>query len=126
MIRGMDFVHLHMHRHYSLLDGLSRIPDMVEAAKKAGMAALALTDHGNMYGAIEFYKACTKAGIKPIMGQEMYMANRGRTDRMPKLDDSPYHLILLAKNNVGYQNLLTLTTRAHLEGFYYKPRIDFE
>ena len=79
-----------------------------------------------MYGAIEFYKACVKAGIKPIVGQEMYMANRGRNDRTPKLDDSPYHLILLAKNDKGYRNLLQLTTKAHLEGFYYKPRIDFE
>ena len=122
----MDFVHLHMHSHYSLLDGLSRIPDMVALAKEKGMKALALTDHGNMYGAIEFYKACVKAGIKPIVGQEMYMANRGRNDRTPKLDDSPYHLILLAKNDKGYRNLLQLTTKAHLEGFYYKPRIDFE
>lgn len=120
------FVHLHTHSHYSLLDGLGKIDELVKLAKQYEMPAVALTDHGVMYGAIEFYKKAKKAGIKPIVGVEAYVARNGHLNKRPKLDERPYHLILLAKNLTGYQNLVKLTTIAHLEGFYYKPRIDFE
>lgn len=120
------FVHLHTHSHYSLLDGLGKIDELVKLAKQNDMHALALTDHGVMYGAIEFYKKAKKAGIKPIIGVEAYVARNGHLNKRPKLDERPYHLILLAKNLIGYKNLTRLTTIAHLDGFYYKPRIDFE
>ncbi len=119
-----DFTHLHVHSHYSLLDGLSKVEDLVKKAKEFGMTALALTDHGAMYGAIDFYKACKKADIKPIIGVEAYMANRTRFDRDPTVDNKRYHLTLLARNVQGYKNLMKMTSRAHIEGFYYKPRID--
>ncbi|MBI5621883.1 DNA polymerase III subunit alpha [Candidatus Falkowbacteria bacterium] len=122
----MNFVHLHTHSHYSLLDGLSKVDQLVRAAKEYGMPALALTDHGVMYGAIEFYQKCQAAGIKPIIGCEVYLAPNGRLNKRSKVDDVRYHLILLAKNNTGYKNLIKLTSIAHLEGFYYKPRIDWE
>lgn len=122
----MSFVHLHVHSHYSLLDGLAKIDELVREAKELGMPAIALTDHGNMYGAIEFYKKAKKAGIKPIIGIEAYVAARGASDKVYGVDDKRYHLILLAKNNTGYQNLLRLVTLSNLEGFYYKPRIDKE
>ena len=121
-----DFTHLHVHSEYSLLDGLAKIPALVSRAKELGMEALALTDHGVMYGVIPFYLACKEAGIKPIIGVEAYMAQRSRFDKQPKIDADQYHLILLAKSEVGYKNLIKLVTLAHLEGFYYKPRIDFE
>ncbi len=120
------FIHLHTHSHYSLLDGLSKIPDMVKKAKEDGMKAIALTDHGNMYGAIELYKECKKAGIKPIIGVEAYIAKRGRLDKEPGIDNKRYHLTLLAKNKIGYKNLMHLVTLANLEGYYYKPRMDKE
>ncbi len=120
------FIHLHTHSHYSLLDGLSKIPDMVKTAKKNGMDALAITDHGNMYGAIELYKEAQKAGIKPIIGVEAYIAERGRCDKEPGVDNRRYHLTLLAKNRRGYKNLMHLVTLANLEGYYYKPRMDKE
>ncbi|MEK7653563.1 MAG: DNA polymerase III subunit alpha [Patescibacteria group bacterium] len=120
------FVHLHTHSHYSLLDGLGKIDELVKKAADLKMPALALTDHGVMYGAVEFYKSCKKAGIKPIIGVEAYVARNGHLDKRPKIDERPYHLILLAKNEIGYRNLVKLTTIAHLAGFYYKPRIDFE
>ncbi|MCC6290890.1 DNA polymerase III subunit alpha [Candidatus Nomurabacteria bacterium] len=121
-----SFVHLHVHSHYSLLDGLSKIPELVKKARSHGMPALALTDHGNLYGAIEFYKECVTNQIKPIIGVEAYVATRGRTDKEPHLDARRFHLTLLAKNLTGYKNLLKLVSQAYLEGFYYKPRIDKE
>ena len=120
------FVHLHTHSHYSLLDGLPKIPELVKKAKEFGMPALALTDHGSMYGVIEFYQQCKKQGIKPIIGEEFYLAPNSRFDKKGGLEEKSFHLILLAKNQAGYKNLLKLTSRAHLEGFYYKPRIDWE
>lgn len=121
-----DFVHLHNHSEFSLLDGLSKIPAMVARAKELGMTALALTDHGALYGALKFYHACREAGIKPIIGCEIYVAKRSRLDKEATLDSDQNHLILLAKNNTGYKNLMKLVTAASLEGFYYKPRVDLE
>ncbi|MGC9048903.1 MAG: DNA polymerase III subunit alpha [Patescibacteria group bacterium] len=122
----MSFVHLHVHSHYSLLDGLAKIDELIAEAKKNKMKALAITDHGVMYGVIEFYKKAKGAGIKPIIGIEAYLAPNGRHNKRPKIDEKPYHLVLLAKNEEGYKNLIKLTSLAHLEGFYYKPRIDKE
>ena len=121
-----QFTHLHLHTHYSLLDGMSRMPELMDRAKELGFSAIALTDHGVLYGAIEFYEEARKRGIKPILGCEVYMATRSRFDREPKMDDRQYHLTLLAKNNQGYKNLVKLATQAQLEGFYYKPRADHE
>ena len=121
-----NFVHLHVHSHYSLLDGLAKIPELVAKAKEYNMPALALTDHGVMYGALEFYKECLAQGIKPIIGMEAYIAPRLLTDKEPGKDTKYSHLLLLAKNETGYKNLIQLTTIAHLDGFYYKPRIDLE
>ena len=121
-----DYVHLHNHTHHSLLDGLTKIPDLVARVKDMGMTACAITDHGTMSGTIEFYKAAKAAGIKPIIGMEAYVAARGRADRDPQKDKARYHLILLAMNNTGYRNLMKLSTLANLEGMYYKPRIDHE
>ncbi len=122
----MKFVNLHVHSHYSLLDGLSKFHEFVGHAKEVGMPALALTDHGSLYGAIEFYQTCKAAGIKPIIGVETYFTSRGRHKKNSKEDDERFHLLLLAKNFVGYKNLIKLVTASHLEGFYYKPRVDFE
>ncbi|MFA5061718.1 MAG: DNA polymerase III subunit alpha [Patescibacteria group bacterium] len=119
-----DFVHLHVHSHYSLLDGLPKIDELVKHAKSLGMTALALTDHGNMYGAIEFYERCQKEGIKPIIGMEAYLAPGSRFDK--NQNDKYYHLVLLALDYTGYRNLMKLASLAHLEGFYYKPRVDKE
>ena len=122
-----DFVHLHVHSEYSLLDGACRIPDLVEAARKHRMPALAITDHGNLFGAIEFYEACMKGGIKPIIGVEAYIAPGSRLEKESKgIDEASFHLILLAKDEVGYRNLLKLISISNLEGFYYRPRIDKE
>lgn len=121
------FVHLHVHSHYSLLDGLTKIDDLVEAAKADGAPAVALTDHGVMYGAIEFYEKCKKEGIKPIIGVEAYLTPGSRHDRTIRPNErNYYHLVLLARNNTGYHNLVKLTSIAHVEGFYYKPRIDWQ
>jgi DNA polymerase-3 subunit alpha len=121
-----DFVHLHVHSEFSLLDGLSRIGEMTKRVAEQGMPALALTDHGAMYGVIPFYAAAKQAGIKPIIGIEAYVAPRGMSDKEGKADADYHHMILLAKDDVGYRNLLALTTAAHLDGYYYKPRIDKE
>ena len=121
-----DFVHLHVHSEYSLLDGANRIKELPLRAKEMGMDAIAITDHGVMYGAIEFYKACKKEGIKPIIGCEVYVAPRTRFDKEPNIDNKYYHLILLAKNNEGYKNLSKMVSIGFTEGFYYKPRIDLE
>ncbi len=121
-----DFVHLHLHTEYSLLDGACRIQEVVSRAKELGQTALAITDHGVMYGVVDFYKACRKEGIKPIIGCEIYMAPRGRADKHYEADGKYYHLILLVKNQVGYHNLLKIVSKGFTEGFYYKPRADFE
>ena len=120
------FTHLHLHTEYSLLDGLCRIPDLVDQARKHHMEALGLTDHGSMYGAIDFYLACQNAGIKPIVGCELYVAQGSRLSRNPNADKNAQHLTVLARDLVGYRNLVQLVTRAHVEGFYYRPRVDRE
>lgn len=125
-LKSSDFVHLHNHTHHSLLDGLTKIPDLVNYVKEMGMEAVAVTDHGTMSGAIEFYKAAKETGIKPIIGIEAYVAARSRHDRDPAKDKARYHLTILAMNNQGYQNLMRLSSMANLEGIYYKPRIDRE
>nr|WP_026486093.1 DNA polymerase III subunit alpha [Caldanaerobius polysaccharolyticus] len=122
----MDFVHLHVHTEYSLLDGTSRISDIVNRAKELKMKSLAITDHGVMYGVMDFYKKCIEEGIKPIIGCEVYVAARSRFDRDPKLDQANYHLILLAKDMTGYKNLVKLVSLGFIEGHYYKPRVDHE
>ncbi len=122
----MSFVHLHNHSEYSLLDGFARIPKMVAKAKEYGMNACAITDHGVMYGAVDFYKACKKEGIKAIIGCEAYVAARSRFDKDPVQDRERYHLVLLAENETGYKNLCKMISFASTEGYYYKPRIDRE
>ena len=119
-----DFTHLHVHSEFSLLDGLGRITDLVDAAAQQGFDSLALTDHGALYGAVAFYQAATTKGIKPIIGVETYVARRSMADKEGKADAQPFHLILLARDLVGYRNLCRLVTDAHLDGYYYKPRID--
>ena len=122
----MDFVHLHVHTEYSLLDGAIRIDKLVEKVKKLGMKSVAITDHGNMFGVIELYKKCKAEGIKPIIGSEVYVAPRSRFDKQGRVDTEPNHLILLAMNNTGYHNLAKLVSAGYTEGFYYKPRIDMD
>ncbi|WP_438446145.1 DNA polymerase III subunit alpha [Gorillibacterium sp. sgz5001074] len=119
------FVHLHVHSEYSLLDGAARIEELASEAARLGMPALALTDHGVMYGAVPFYKACVKHGVKPILGCEVYITAGSMADKLSRQEQRIYHLILLAKNEVGYRNLMELVSQAHLRGFHYKPRIDF-
>ncbi|MFC1640522.1 DNA polymerase III subunit alpha [Patescibacteria group bacterium] len=121
-----QFTHLHVHTHYSLLDGLGKIPDMVQAVKKHGMDSIAITDHGNMYGTIEFYQEAVENDVKPIIGEEMYVTQNSHTQKRPKIDSNPNHITLLAQNETGYKNLIKLTTKAHIDGYYYKPRIDRE
>ena len=125
-LQASDYVHLHNHTHHSLLDGLTKIPDLVRTVKELGMEATAITDHGTMSGSIEFYKAAQEGGVKPILGMEAYVAARSRHDRDPQKDKARYHLIILAMNDQGYRNLMKLSTQANLEGMYYKPRIDHE
>lgn len=123
-LRPSDYVHLHNHTQYSLLDGLTKIPELIAQVKKMGMRAVAVTDHGTMSGAIEFYKDANDAGLKPIIGMEAYIAARTHTDKDSAHDRQYYHLTMLAMNNLGYQNLMRLSTIANLDGFYYRPRID--
>ncbi|MBN1288290.1 MAG: DNA polymerase III subunit alpha [Actinobacteria bacterium] len=120
------FIHLHLHSEYSILDGACRLNDALQAAKELGMGSLAITDHGVIYGVLSFYKKALDAGIKPILGCEVYVAPRSRKKKEAGLDDSPYHLVILAENNDGYKNLMKIASRAFLEGFYYKPRVDAE
>ena len=123
----MNFTHLHLHTEYSLLDGSSKIRELVLRAKELGMDSLAITDHGVMYGVIDFYKACISEDIKPIIGCEVYVAPNTRRDREPGAsEDRYYHLVLLAENNIGYQNMMKIVSKGFLEGFYYKPRVDKE
>ena len=121
-----EFVHLHVHSEFSLLDGANRIKDLPVRAKELGMDAIAVTDHGAMFGTIDFYKACNANGVKPIIGCEVYVAPRTRFDKEPNIDNKYYHLILLAKNNEGYKNLAKLVSLGYVDGYYYKPRIDKE
>ena len=123
----MEFTHLHVHTEYSLLDGSAKIKELVSRAKELGFDSLAITDHGAMYGVIDFYEACQKEGIKPIIGCEVYVAPGSRFDRETGANDERYyHLILLAENNKGYSNLSKIVTRGFTEGYYYKPSVDRE
>lgn len=121
-----DFVHLHVHTQYSLLDGLSNITKLVDRAKSFNQKAIAITDHGAMYGAVHFYNACKKAGIKPIIGVEAYMSETSHLEKQPRMGADQYHITLWAKNFTGYQNLMRLTSIAYTKGFSYKPRIDLD
>jgi DNA polymerase-3 subunit alpha len=125
-LKPSDYVHLHNHTQYSLLDGLTKVPALIERVKELGMESVAMTDHGTMSGVIEFYKAAKAGNVKPIIGMEAYVAPRSKDDRDPQKDRQYFHLTMIAMNNAGYQNLMTLSTIANLEGFYYKPRIDHE
>ena len=122
----MSFVHLHVHTEYSLLDGACRIPKLIERVKALGQNAVAITDHGVMYGVIDFYRAAKAAGIKPIIGCEVYVAPRTMADRTHGIDNEAQHLVLLCENETGYRNLSYLVSRAFLDGFYVKPRIDLD
>jgi DNA polymerase-3 subunit alpha len=119
------FVHLHCHTHYSLLDGASRVPELVKHVKSLGMTACAMTDHGNLYGAIEFYREARAEGLNPVIGYEAYVAPTKRTDReAKKRGEAGFHLTLLAKNLTGFKNLIKMASLAFLDGYYYVPRID--
>ena len=122
----MSFAHLHVHTEFSLLDGACRIGNMMEHVKELGQDAIAITDHGVMYGVIDFYRAAKAAGIKPVIGCEVYVARRTRFDKDHTLDSNPYHLILLCKNEEGYRNLIHMVSLSFAEGFYNKPRIDWQ
>jgi len=126
MSKRSNFVHLHNHTEYSFLDGAIRIKNLVAKAKEFGMPALAITDHGGLFGAVEFFNTCLAEGIKPIIGFEAYVAPQSRLDKNKTGDENYHHLILLARNNEGYKNLMQLSSIGYLEGFYYKPRIDLE
>ena len=123
---SQEFVHLHLHTEYSILDGACRISEALEAAREMGMDSLAITDHGVMYGVLEFYQKALKHGVRPILGVEVYVAPRGRLSRAGGMEERPNHLILIAENNTGYENLMRIVTRGFTEGFYYKPRVDME
>src|SRR5438876_10722434 len=123
----MKFAHLHCHTHYSLLDGASRIPELVARVKALGMDAVAITDHGNLYGAIEFYRECKEAGLNPIIGYEAYVSPGKRTERdARRRGDAAYHLTLLAQNATGFKNLIKISSLAFIDGYHYVPRIDKE
>src|SRR3989344_1519855 len=121
-----DFTHLHVHSHYSLLDGLGKLDALIERTKELGMNSLAITDHGAMYGVIEFVQAAQEAGIKQIIGMEGYLAPNGHDKKRGKVDANPRHIGLIAMNDAGYKNLIQLSTKAFLQGYYYKPRIDYD
>ncbi|EPR09166.1 DNA polymerase III subunit alpha [Ruminiclostridium papyrosolvens] len=121
-----NFVHLHVHTEYSLLDGANRIKDLIQRVKELGMDSVAITDHGVMYGVVEFYKEAVKNGIKPILGCEVYTAKRNMKDKQPGIDSNYGHLVLLAKNQIGYKNLMKIVSLGFTEGYYYKPRVDYE
>lgn len=125
-LKPSDFVHLHNHTHYSLLDGLTKVPELVEFVKNSGMEAVAITDHGTMSGLVELYKCCNDAGIKPILGLEAYVAARKMTDRDPAHDKQRFHITLLAMNNKGFENLCHIMSEAEIHGKYYRPRTDHE
>ena len=122
----MSFVHLHLHTEFSLLDGACRIKKLTERVKELGQEAVAITDHGVMYGVIDFYRACKAAGVKPIIGCEVYVAQRTRFDKVHELDSDSRHLVLLCRNEEGYRNLSYMVSCAFTEGFYIKPRIDMD
>ena len=125
-LQNSDFVHLHNHTHYSLLDGLTKIPELIGYVKEHGMEAVAVTDHGTMSGLVELYKEAQAQGVKPILGIEAYVAARKRTDRDPAHDKERFHITLLAETNQGFENLCRLISEAEINGKYYKPRIDHE
>ena len=126
-MKHSNFVHLHVHTQYSLLDGMIRLEELFKKAKEFAMSAIAITDHGNMFGAIDLYQQAFKNGIKPIIGCELYVAPRNRKDKTPSaVGETNNHLIVLVKNKQGYKNLMKLTSAAHIEGFYYRPRVDKE
>ena len=122
----MSFAHLHVHTEYSLLDGACRIRDLPKLVKSMGQTACAITDHGVMYGVVDFYRACKAEGVKPIIGCEVYVAPRTRFDKQNEFDSEARHLVLLCENEEGYRNLSYLVSMAHVEGFYIKPRIDLD
>ena len=122
----MSFVHLHVHSEYSLLDGACRISGMMDRVKELGQSAIAITDHGVMYGCIDFYKAAKAAGVKPIIGCEVYVCPRKMSDRVHGIDNEAYHLVLLCESMTGYENLCQIVSQAHTHGFYGKPRADLE
>ena len=126
MDNNLKFTHLHVHTEFSLLDGSAKIKELVARCKELGMDSLAITDHGVMYGCIDFYKECKNQGIKPVIGCEVYVASKSRFDKVASDDNFYYHLVLLAKNQLGYQNLIKMVSYGFTEGFYKKPRIDFE
>src|SRR5436853_6895359 len=121
-----SFVHLHLHTEYSLLDGAIRMKELMKKAVEFDMAAIAITDHGNLFGAIHFYQEAQRAGVKPIIGCEAFIAGRSHKDRSSSMRDPSYHFTLLAENETGYRNLVKLVSTAHLDGFHYAPRIDKE
>src|SRR3989344_7720571 len=125
-LTAADYVHLHNHTQYSLLDGLTKIDQLMDCVVEQGMTSVAMTDHGTLSGAIEFYKEAINHEVKPIIGIETYVAARGHSDRDPAKDKNRFHLILLAMDSRGYQNLMQLSTIANLDGFYYYPRVDHE
>src|SRR4029079_19781567 len=124
----MDYTHLHLHSDYSLLDGACKIEKLIDKVQSLGMDSVAITDHGNLFGAVEFHDIARKKGIKPIIGCEMYVAPGNRGDKTGRINDEEnnFHLVVLAENNEGYHNLVKLVSRANLEGYYYKPRVDKE
>ena len=122
----MSFAHLHVHTEYSLLDGACRIRDLAKRVKELGQTAVAITDHGAMYGVIDFYRACKAEGIHPVIGCEVYVAARSRFDKIHEFDAESRHLVLLCQNETGYRNLSYMVSQAYVEGFYIKPRIDLE